>query len=177
MFFPKKKTVEHYAGFNRRMWAATIDTLLIALLTPLFDFFSAGGDTSLDLAAMQHKMAAQGSSAHAFTAFWQAMVDAGVVHAWLVNTVVQTVVLAALTAFCWHKWSATPGKMLLRMKVVDAVTEAPITNRQIMLRLVGYVVSTLPLLLGFFWIGFDRRKQGWHDKIAGTVVVIKRVAR
>ncbi|EAV2407511.1 RDD family protein, partial [Salmonella enterica] len=25
--------------------------------------------------------------------------------------------------------------------------------------------------LGFFWIAFDRRKQGWHDKLAGTVVV------
>jgi uncharacterized RDD family membrane protein YckC len=27
------------------------------------------------------------------------------------------------------------------------------------------------LYLGFLWIAFDRRKQGWHDKIAGTVVV------
>ena len=27
--------------------------------------------------------------------------------------------------------------------------------------------------LGFIWIAFDKRKQGWHDKIAGTVVIIR----
>ncbi|MBI4998962.1 MAG: RDD family protein, partial [Rhodocyclales bacterium] len=25
--------------------------------------------------------------------------------------------------------------------------------------------------LGFVWVAFDRRKQGWHDKLAGSVVV------
>jgi len=34
-----------------------------------------------------------------------------------------------------------------------------------------YFLSGLPLLLGIFWIAFDGRKQGWHDKLAGTVVV------
>jgi uncharacterized RDD family membrane protein YckC len=26
-------------------------------------------------------------------------------------------------------------------------------------------------MLGFIWIAFDKRKQGWHDKLAGTVVI------
>jgi len=26
-------------------------------------------------------------------------------------------------------------------------------------------------LLGLVWVAFDRRKQGWHDKLAGTVVI------
>jgi uncharacterized RDD family membrane protein YckC len=26
-------------------------------------------------------------------------------------------------------------------------------------------------MLGFIWVGFDKRKQGWHDKLAGTLVV------
>jgi uncharacterized RDD family membrane protein YckC len=30
------------------------------------------------------------------------------------------------------------------------------------------------LLLGFIWVGFDPRKQGWHDKLAGTLVVRSR---
>jgi uncharacterized RDD family membrane protein YckC len=29
----------------------------------------------------------------------------------------------------------------------------------------------LPLMIGFIWVAFDPRKQGWHDKLAGTVVV------
>ena len=31
--------------------------------------------------------------------------------------------------------------------------------------------SALPLLLGLIWVALDPRKQGWHDKLAGTVVV------
>ena len=42
-----------------------------------------------------------------------------------------------------------------------------------LLRYFGYLVSALLLMLGFVWIAFDRRKQGFHDKIAGSVVVIE----
>ncbi|MGA7985503.1 MAG: RDD family protein [Burkholderiales bacterium] len=39
------------------------------------------------------------------------------------------------------------------------------------IRFLGYFVSIVPLGLGFLWIAFDRKKRGWHDLIAGTVVV------
>jgi uncharacterized RDD family membrane protein YckC len=39
------------------------------------------------------------------------------------------------------------------------------------LRYVGFVISIIPLAIGLIWAGFDPRKQGWHDKIAGTYVV------
>ena len=42
---------------------------------------------------------------------------------------------------------------------------------KLVLRYIGYYISLLPLMLGFFWVGWDKRKQGFHDKIAGTVVV------
>ena len=38
-------------------------------------------------------------------------------------------------------------------------------------RYFGYLVSSLPLFLGFAWIAIDRRKQALHDKIAGTRVI------
>ncbi len=41
----------------------------------------------------------------------------------------------------------------------------------LMLRYLGYYISMLPLFLGIFWVGWDKRKQGWHDKIAGTLVI------
>ncbi|MBW2651381.1 MAG: RDD family protein [Deltaproteobacteria bacterium] len=40
---------------------------------------------------------------------------------------------------------------------------------------VGYIISKLPFFLGFIWVAFDGRKQGWHDKIAGTYVIKTRV--
>jgi uncharacterized RDD family membrane protein YckC len=66
----------------------------------------------------------------------------------------------------------TPGKMLFGLQVVS--TEgASISFGIAFLRAVGYLISGALLNLGFIWIAFDKRKQGWHDKIAGTVVIIR----
>jgi uncharacterized RDD family membrane protein YckC len=76
----------------------------------------------------------------------------------------------AIVLFWIHR-KATPGKMLIRAEVVDAQTGAALTVRQSIGRYLGYYVSILPLCLGLLWVAFDPRKQGWHDKLAGTVVV------
>lgn len=68
----------------------------------------------------------------------------------------------------------TPGKTLLGLQVVSA-DGSPISFGISFLRAVGYLVSSLLLTIpiGFIWAAFDKRKQGWHDKIAGTVVIIR----
>ncbi len=71
----------------------------------------------------------------------------------------------------WIYKSATPGKMVLKLTIVDAKTGGKPTTGQLLGRYLGYYVSMLPLFLGIFWVGFDPRKQGWHDKLAGTVVI------
>jgi uncharacterized RDD family membrane protein YckC len=74
--------------------------------------------------------------------------------------------------FTWFHGSVgqTPGKMLLGLRVVQ-VTGESMTFGHAFLRWTGYLISKIAVYLGFLWIAFDRRKQGWHDKIAGTVVV------
>lgn len=64
----------------------------------------------------------------------------------------------------------TPGKMVLGLKVMPA-EDGVMTFGMAFLRWVGYIVSSFFFYLGFVWIAFDPRKRGWHDKIAGTVVV------
>jgi uncharacterized RDD family membrane protein YckC len=76
----------------------------------------------------------------------------------------------AIIAF-WIARQATPGKMLIGAKIVDSLTGGPLRRGQAVGRYLGYYVSLFGLGLGFFWVGWDRRKQGWHDKLAGTVVV------
>ncbi|MEX2124866.1 MAG: RDD family protein [Woeseia sp.] len=71
----------------------------------------------------------------------------------------------------WISRQATPGKMLISAKVVDAKTGGKPSTGQFVGRYLGYFVSTIPLFLGLLWVGIDGRKQGWHDKLAGTVVV------
>lgn len=74
----------------------------------------------------------------------------------------------------WMYKSATPGKMAIGAEIVDAKTFGKPSKGQLIGRYLGYYVSILPLLLGIIWVAFDPRKQGWHDKLAGTVVIQKR---
>lgn len=165
-----------YASFSRRMWAATFDSLLLLLfVAPFLDMglnALLGAPPPLDWIALTQAMDSAPDSAGRLAVAWQALSESRAGARFLVNTILQTVLLLALTGLCWRRWSATPGKILLRMRVVDAQTGGPISPRQIVIRLVGYIVSTLPLMLGFFWLSFNRRRQAWHDKMAGTVVVV-----
>ncbi len=45
------------------------------------------------------------------------------------------------------------------------------STAQFIIRYLGYYVSIIPLFLGIIWVGIDKRKQGFHDKLAGTVVL------
>lgn len=178
MFFktrPKSERDAKYATFNRRMLAATIDSILIMLfIAPVIDwvFIHYYGPVSFNLVELQQQMQLQPSPREASQLFWHTVITSGALERLIANFGWQMVVLSLATAICWHFWSATPGKMLLRIRIVDAKTEQPISDAQILLRIAGYLVSTMVFLLGFFWIGVDKRRQGWHDKLADTVVVI-----
>jgi len=81
------------------------------------------------------------------------------------------VIVTALYFTCFVAVTGrTPGKMALGLKVVP-VGDGIMTFAVAFLRWVGYIFSSVFFYLGFVWIAFDPRKQGWHDKIAGTVVV------
>ncbi|HEX9811157.1 MAG TPA: RDD family protein [Burkholderiales bacterium] len=84
---------------------------------------------------------------------------------------VQWVVPAAAVILFWIYRQATPGKMAVSAKIVDAQTLEPPSTGQLIGRYFAYYVSIFSFGLGFLWIAFDKRKQGWHDKLAGTVVI------
>jgi uncharacterized RDD family membrane protein YckC len=71
----------------------------------------------------------------------------------------------------WRYCGATPGKLAVGVKIVDASTGSTPSTGRLVIRLLCYLISAAPLYLGFLWAAIDRRKQAWHDKIAGTVVV------
>lgn len=73
---------------------------------------------------------------------------------------------------CWYALQGTPGKLLLGMRIVDVRSGGRPRPWQLLLRLTGYAVATVPAGLGLVWILWDRRRQGWHDKLARTAVVV-----
>ena len=79
--------------------------------------------------------------------------------------------LAVTIILLWRFRGATPGKMLVKAKIVTADGLAQPSTGRLIGRFFAYFISIFPAFLGFLWIAFDKRKQGWHDKIAGTVVI------
>ncbi len=135
-----------YVGFWPRVGASLIDTLLLGIIIwPVLTAF-------------------YGES------YWQseAMVEGPMdfLLSWLFPAV-------AVITF-WAIKQATPGKMAVSAKLVDARTGHAASTGQLIGRYLGYYVSLLPIGLGFIWVAFDDRKQGWHDKLAGTVVIRKK---
>jgi len=65
----------------------------------------------------------------------------------------------------------TPGKMALKIKVVREGSERVGYGRAFIRETVGKFVSGAVFLLGYFWMLWDKKKQTWHDKMAGTTVV------
>lgn len=78
-------------------------------------------------------------------------------------------VFVAYCAGSWALLGRTPGMMLLGLRVVKINGDPPGVWRSVV-RAFGYWVSAI-LMLGFLWIVVDERRQGFHDKLAGTVVV------
>ncbi len=132
-----------YVGFWARLGASLIDTILMALI--LFPLLTAIYGTG----------------------YWESPEPVQGPVDFLLSWILPAV---AVIAF-WVARQATPGKMLIKARIVDAETGEPIGTGKAIARYFAYLVSTLPFCLGYLWVAFDKRKQGWHDKLAGTVVV------
>ncbi|MGN6829495.1 RDD family protein [Paucibacter sp. M5-1] len=74
----------------------------------------------------------------------------------------------------WAWQGTTPGKLLAGLLVVDARSGARPTPGRCALRWLGYLLSALPLGLGFAWAALDGERRCWHDRMAGTRVVLRR---
>lgn len=141
----------HYAGFWLRVAASVVDTVLVVVATaPLL-------------------LAVYGPDYYSAASEDMILGAADFLITWVLPAV-------AVIVF-WITRQATPGKMLLGLRVVDARSGGPLTVGQSIGRYLSYYLSLFPLGLGFLWVVFDARKQGWHDKLAGTVVVRDSVKR
>ena len=98
------------------------------------------------------------------------MILVGVVFAMIHADDVFLPVLAAYGAVMWKLKGTTVGGILCRLKVVRADGRA-IDWPTSAVRALSCFLSLVVAGLGFLWIAFDKDRQGWHDKIAGTYVV------
>ena len=137
-----------YVGFWLRVVATLIDTVLLVIATAPLNYLVYGT---------------------LFSAGGPFNVRAEFLISWLLP--------AAGTVGFWVWAQATPGKMAIHARIGEALTGAKPTVSQYVIRYLGYFVSIVPLFLGVLWVAFDPRKQAWHDKLAGTVVVQPKVVQ
>lgn len=140
-----------YAGFWRRFAATLVDHFFFFAVSALLLYFIEG------------------------PAYLRALLftDDDGAETGVAELLLEQLVPAIITIGMWLRFGATPGKFLFGCRVVDAQTRGSLSLRQALMRYVGYVLSLLPLGLGFIWIAIDKRRQGFHDKLANTVVVIE----
>jgi len=140
------ETEYEYVGFWLRVWASVIDSFLaLAICLPILTWI-------------------YGKEYWSSTALVQGPAD--LLISWVLPAI-------AIVLF-WIYREATPGKMAVSARIVDARTGEHPSTGQLIGRYFAYYLSMLPLMAGFLWVAFDPRKQGWHDKLANTVVVRRR---
>lgn len=83
----------------------------------------------------------------------------------------QSLISSLYYILLWVNWNGqTVGKKLLGIKVVK-VDGKKLDYQDAIVRYLMYMASALVFFLGFLWVIWDEKKQGWHDKIAKTMVV------
>jgi len=144
-FYADKEDSWEYVGFWTRVAATLLDSIFIAFITIPLTILCYGTDY--------------------FTNTSNALIQGPA------DFIITYILPAIAVILFWIYKQATPGKMLIHMKIVDATTGRRPTIGQYLIRYIGYFISALPLCLGYLWVAWDPKKQGWHDKMANTIVI------
>lgn len=148
------------AGFVSRLVAFVLDVLIVSLSSIVF-----AGLTSMILGFFGFD--SRDISLEALPSGALALLQLAIVG--LAGLAVLLFILAYYVLF-WILVGATPGKYIVGLKVIRTGGQR-ISFVRAIIRYLGYWISALPLFLGFLWILVSDRRQGWHDKLADTIVV------
>ncbi len=139
-------------GFWLRSMAFIADFFLILLIIALF--------LVVGFIALEVGMGAVGN----FTFFQKVKVVLPVLCPWGV------IFGFAYFTFCQGAWGQTLGKMIFGLRVIRKDGQ-PLGFGRALARTFFYFLSGIPFLLGFLWIALSPEKRGWHDGLAGTMVI------
>jgi uncharacterized RDD family membrane protein YckC len=140
-----------YAGFVTRLLAWIIDRLIVTALVTFLGIAATWLVTTLNLDEWLR------------TRQWAALIV-------LILLIAVPVVIRLLYNMgFWVLAGQTPGKRVMGVRLVRT-DGGRVTWGNAIRREIGYLLSYI-LFLGYFWILVDDRRQGWHDKLAGTLVI------
>lgn len=163
-------TAPQYVNFEARMLASMIDLLLSSLI--LIPFVQVTTHEKIDQIFLQAQNK-EITDDEAVSMLLNYLTSPEYTTPMVESSMIQFVVAGIVVIGFWIARSATPGKMLLGMEIVDDKTLGKPSKKQWIIRYLGYIPAMVPLMLGFVWVLFNKKRQGWHDMMASTVVVYR----
>lgn len=152
----EKTLAGEFAGSVSRFLGFIIDVVLLALALSLITTFINTFINLFNLKTVLANIAASNDIVAATLA-----ISAGIAG---------TIFIAAYGALSWSLSGQTIGDMLFGVRVVRTDGNR-VSFARAVVRIIGAYLSGFTLFLGFLWAIWDDQHQGWHDKLAGTVVV------
>lgn len=169
------KQVE-YASFNRRVIAISIDLLASAfLIIPLsfyLEYFLFGNRTVMVI--MQEFLTKLADNQVDPLAVINELSRESFFLKYLAEQLIIYLFLGVIIVTFWWKAGTTPGKWLTECKILNEEDLQEPTRAQYVKRYLAYLPSNIFFSLGFLLLGYDKKKRAWHDKMVGTVVIIKK---
>lgn len=156
-----------YAGFGSRLIATLVDgvvgsIILTVLSLPFIAWIIASWGTEPDGCNLDTDVGCQVSDGFA-----------GAVGV----SLLAFLLLSLIFAFFYYirpisKTGQTVGRRVANVRVVDELTgQPPSLGKSFVRYLIASFISGAIFYLGYLWMLWDDKKQTWHDKVAGTVVV------
>ncbi len=171
---PRKSETPLFATFHDRLFASGIDVALIFLLFgDLFRWISATVYQGADQAAfaplpIELRRAPVEEQTRAIV---NQLFESGFFELWLLNSFIQSLVMALVLVPVWWQFHQTPGKWIIGLRLAGKDGEGTPVLRQYIRRYLGFYISLPVLMVGFAALAFDKKKRAWHDHIAGTTVI------
>lgn len=158
---PTTSMIGHYAGFASRLMAFMIDVILLSTIIVFTSWFVS---TSVEMLQGQAILNSLGQRYPVIQQVTE------IVRSPLLHSIVSVAFIIAYYLFFWTTAGRTPGKYLMGLRVLSK-SGTKLKLRHAVLRYAGYYLSGLAFGLGFLWILVDDERRGWHDRLAGTLVI------
>lgn len=150
----------HLAGFGRRFVAYFVDVIPITALVAMAFYYGTSFGDLWDARMGAAAGSDTGAEGRAEFLKMRNMVRD-------VSMVVYVIYSGVMEA---TSWSGTLGKRLLGIRVLSEKGER-LSLVKAMQRNIFKLLSAAILCLGFLWVLFSKKNQGWHDSLAHTLVV------
>jgi uncharacterized RDD family membrane protein YckC len=155
-----------YAGFWIRFIAWIIDGFILGIITTFFWVVVISVSAAIGFGA-----AASVSTDGTLTDQQAAVLGVGFLLAFTFLGVLTLCITVLYFVLLWVKRGATIGQSVLGLRVARERDGGPIGWGSAIIRYIMLMIGFWIFYLGVIWVAFEPRKRGWHDIVAGTLVV------